>query len=119
MESEEDVNDAKENPISEDEIFRTKEKMISEEQQIPKDSFLDESVSYSFPGFNCSVQNNVIILTLDVKNVASESFEKRILPDRLAVSFKFVSIGAGFVQIHHAFALDFLIGGSSLKEADV
>jgi len=79
---------------------------------------LDGDVSYTLPTFSCSVQNNVIIFTVDVKNVSPESLEKKVLPDNLAVCFKFTSIGAGFVQIHHAFALDFLIGGT-IAEDDV
>jgi len=104
-ESSEDVRDA----IVDD--FRTKEKVI--------DSFLDESVYYSLPSFSCAVQANVITFILEVKNVAPSSLEQKLLPDRLAVCLKFSSIGAGYVQIHHAFALDFLIGGKMFDEKDV
>jgi len=105
-----DSSSVKEDPIEADDLFRTKTDLV--------DTFLDENVSYAHPGFSCSVQSNVIIFTIDVKNVSPESFEKKVLPDNLAVCFKFSSIGAGFVQIHHAFALDFLIGGT-FDETDV
>jgi len=110
MEAEEvsDSSPVKENPIETDDLFRTNTDLV--------DTFLEESVSYTLPGFSCSVQSNVIIFTLDVKNVSQESFERKLLPDNLAVCFKFLSIGAGFVQIHHAFALDFLIGGTVAEE---
>jgi len=94
-----------ENQINEDEVYRTKDTN-------EHDTFLEENVSYALPTFTCSVQSNVIIFTMEVKNVSPESFEKKVLPENLAVCFKFSSIGSGFVPIHHAFALDFLIGGS-------
>jgi len=109
-EDESDSSSVKEDSIEPDNEFRTKNDVI--------DTFLDENVSYSHPGFTCSVQSDVIIFTIEVKNVSPESLQKQVFSDKLAVCFKFSSIGAGFVQIHHAFALDFLIGGT-LKETDV
>jgi len=61
----------------------------------------------------------VIVFTLDVKNVVPDSLRQNLLPDRLAASFTFSSIGSGFVQIHHAFALDFLMGGRKFEENEV
>jgi len=109
-EEESDSSSVKEDPIEADDEFRTNNDLV--------DTFLDENMSYAYPGFTCSVQSDVIIFTIEVKNVSQESFQKKVLPDNLAVCFKFSSIGAGFVQIHHAFALDFLIGGT-FKEDDV
>ena len=112
MEAEEvtDSSSVKENPVETNDSYRT--------NNSDADTFLDKDVTYTLPSFSCSVQSNVIIFTVDVKNVSPESFEKKVLPDNLAVCFKFMSIGAGFVQIYHAFALDFLIGGT-VAEDDV
>eukprot|EP00092_Neocalanus_flemingeri_P027723 GFUD01030094.1.p1 GENE.GFUD01030094.1~~GFUD01030094.1.p1 ORF type:complete len:817 (+),score=214.70 GFUD01030094.1:323-2773(+) len=107
---ESDSSSVKDDLIEADDEFRTTNGL--------NDTFLDESVSYAHPGFTCSVQSNVIIFTIEVKNVSQESFQKKVLPDNLAVCFKFSSIGSGFLQIHHAFAVDFLIGGT-LNEGDV
>ena len=76
------------------------------------DDFLNSSLSYSLPGFSCSVQGDVIIFTLEVKNVSPESFEKRVEAEGQALRVKFSNMGAGFVPLHHAFAVDFLIGGT-------
>ena len=97
--------------IDESEAYRT------EEVNPINDSFLEENISYSLPSYNCSVQNNVIILTLEVKNVSPDTFAKKLYSDPMAVVFKFSSIGSGYVPIHYAFALGFLTAGS-LSVAD-
>merc|ERR1719322_939864 len=76
------------------------------------DDFLDANISYMYPSFTCSVQNNVITLTLEVKNVSPDSFTKKLFSDPQAVAFKFSSIGSGYVPFHHAFAIQFLAPGS-------
>merc|ERR1711971_201789 len=97
-----------------------KEMVKEEEEEVMvegSDGFLEEGTPYSLPGHTVSVQTDVIILTLDVKNVKPGSFVKQVKPSNMAVAFKFSSIGAGFVEIHHAFAIDFLIAGSMQEEA--
>ena len=76
------------------------------------DDFLDANISYMYPSFTCSVQNNVITLTLEVKNVSPDSFIKKLFSDPQAVAFKFSSIGSGYVPFHHAFAIQFMAPGS-------
>merc|ERR1719384_2829877 len=95
-------------------------KVEKEEKEIvkeEKDGFLEEGIPYNVPGHTVSVQADVIILTLDVKNVKPGSFVKQVKPNKMAVAFKFSSIGAGYVEIHHAFAIDFLIAGSIQEDA--
>merc|ERR1711971_755490 len=97
-----------------------KEMVKEEEEEVMvegSDGFLEEGTPYSLPGHTVSVQTDVIILTLDVKNVKPGSFVKQVKPSNMAVAFKFSSIGAGFVEIHHAFAIDFLIAGTMQGEA--
>ena len=108
-------DDAKENSdkIDESEAYRTEEVM----NKVNDDDFLDENVSYSLPSYTCSVQSNVIILTLEVKNVSPDSFTKKLFSDPMAAVFKFSSLGSGYVPIHYAFALGFLSAGN-LSEAD-
>ena len=108
-----DDKDVSENSdkIDESEAYRT------EEVKKVNDEFLEENVSYSLPSYTCSVQNNVIILTLEVKNVSPDSFVKKLYSDPMAVVFKFSSVGSGYVPIHYAFALGFLSAGS-LSEVD-
>ena len=109
----------------ENEGYRTNQpklemKVEKEEKEIVKeenDGFLEEGIPYNLPGHTVSVQADVIILTLDVKNVKPGSFVKQVKPNNMAVAFKFSSIGAGYVEIHHAFAIDFLIAGSMQEEA--
>ena len=109
----------------ENEGYRTNQpklemKVEKEEKEIvkeEKDGFLEEGIPYNLPGHTVSVQADVIILTLDVKNVKPGSFVKQVKPNNMAVAFKFSSIGAGYVEIHHAFAIDFLIAGSMQEEA--
>ena len=93
----------KSDEINNDEEFRT----ASEDDKNVIDDFLDDKVSYAYPNYTCSVVNNVITLTLEVKNVSSDSLEKKVFSDPLAVAFKFCSIGSGYVPIYHAFALQF------------
>merc|ERR550532_1855363 len=92
---------------------------VKEKEEVMEgsDGFLEEGIPYSLPGHTVSVQTDVIILTLDVKNVKPGSFVKQVKPSNMAVAFKFSSIGAGYVEIHHAFAIDFLIAGSIPEEA--
>merc|ERR1711936_1366480 len=95
-------------------------KVEKEEKEIvkeEKDGFLEEGIPYNLPGHTVSVQADVIILALDVKNVKPGSFVKQVKPNNMAVAFKFSSIGAGYVEIHHAFAIDFLIAGTMQEEA--
>ena len=72
------------------------------------DEFLDENISYTLPNYALMAQNNVIILTLEVKNVSTESFQQKIAADGKGLTVKFCSIGSGFVPIHYAFAMEFL-----------
>merc|ERR1719150_2346085 len=96
-----------------EEIVKEEEEIVKEE----KDGFLEEGIPYNLPGHTVSVQADVIILTLDVKNVKPGSFVKQVKPSNMAVAFKFSSIGAGYVEIHHAFAIDFLIAGALQEDA--
>ena len=98
--------------IDESEAYRT-----SKVKKIV-DGFLDGNVSYSLPSYTCSVQKNVITLTLEVKNVSPDSFAKKLYSDPMAVVFKFSSIGSGYVPIHYAFALGFTTDGI-LSETDL
>ena len=75
------------------------------------DGFLDKNVPYSQPGHTIAVETDVIIVTLDVKNVTPGSFVKQVRPNSAALAFKFSNIGSGHVEIHHALAIDFLIAG--------
>ena len=96
------------------------EEIVKEEEEEVlegRDGFLEEGIPYSLPGHTVSVQADVIILTLDVKNVKPGSFVKQVKPSNMAVAFKFSSIGAGYVEIHHAFAIDFLIAGALQEDA--
>ena len=86
------------------------------EGEVKPDQFLDEDISYGFPSYLCSVQNNVIIFTIEVKNVSPDSFLKKVFSDRPAVSCKFSTLGSGFVPIHYAFAVDFNSGAGALDE---
>jgi dynein assembly factor 2 len=100
--------------------YRTTQSVTEEETQVEPGTevqvvghgFLQEGVPYTLPTCTISVQPDVIILTLEVKNVSPGSFKKQVEPNTMAVAFKFSSIGSGFVEIHHAFAIDFLIAGS-------
>jgi len=96
-----------------EEIVKEEEEKVLEGME----GFLEEGISYSLPGHTVSVQADVIILTLDVKNVKPGSFVKQVKPSNMAVAFKFSSIGAGYVEIHHAFAIDFLIAGALQEDA--
>ena len=84
-------------------------------------SFLDQDKSYGMPSYLCSVQKDVIIFTIEVKNVSPDSFLKKVFSDRTAVSLKFSSLGAGFVPLHYAFAIDFpsALGGLDEEKMEV
>ena len=99
----------KDDPTGTEDQFRT-------ESEVNPDNFLDEDISYGFPSYLCSVQNNVIIFTIEVKNVSPDSFLKKVFSDRAAVTFKFSTLGSGFVPIHYAFAVDFNSQTGALDE---
>ena len=114
VEVNDDAKDENSDKVDESEAYRTEGVM----DKVNDDDFLDKNVSYSLPSYTCSVQNNVIILTLEVKNIAPDSFSKKLFSDpKMAAVFKFSSLGSGYVPIHYAFALGFLSAGS-LSEAD-
>jgi len=77
-----------------------------------QDDFLEDKLSYAFPNYKCSVQNNVITFTLEVKNVMEDSLQKKILSGNDGVRLKFSSMGAGLAPLHHAFTVRFLETGS-------
>ena len=56
-----------------------------------------------------------------MKNVSPDSFLKKVFSDRTAVSLKFSSLGAGFVPLHYAFAIDFpsALGGLDEEKMEV
>ena len=95
-----------------DKILDPVEENRTESNDSVQDDFLDANISYMYPSFTCSVQNHVITLTLEVKNVSPDSFVKKLFSDPQAVAFKFSSIGSGYVPFHHAFAIQFLAPGS-------
>merc|ERR1712241_1019013 len=107
--SEQEPPHQKDQPTGTEDQFRT-------ESEVNPDNFLDEDISYGFPSYLCSVQNNVIIFTIEVKNVSPDSFLKKVFSDRAAVSFKFSTLGSGFVPIHYAFAVDFNSQAEALDE---
>ena len=80
---------------------------LAEEFRTKANDYLDASKTYIFPNFTNSVQDNVIIYTLEVKNVSPESIEYKVLPDKLAVHLKFSSVGSGLFPIFHAFFVEF------------
>ncbi len=73
-----------------------------------KIGFLEEDVSYSLPNFTHTVFDDIMILTLEVKNVSEESIEFVCFDKWKSLHVKFVSLGSGHFPIHHAFYLDFL-----------
>jgi len=83
------------------------------------DGFWEPSQSYLFPNFTHVVQGGLMILTLEVKNVAPESVQFKVIPGKLAVQLKFSSVGSGHFPIHYAFYLDFTmadVGGRRAAE---
>ena len=109
MEQSDGHSDQKEDPIVRDDEFRT-------ESEQCLDTFLDKDKSYGFPSYLCSVQKDVIIFTIEVKNVSPDSFIKKVFSDCSAVSLKFSSLGAGFVPIHYAFSVQFPSTAGPLDE---
>ena len=73
-----------------------------------KIGFLEEDISYSLPNFTHTVFDDIMILTLEVKNVSEESIEFVCFDKWKSLHVKFVSLGSGHFPIHHAFYLDFL-----------
>jgi hypothetical protein len=73
-----------------------------------KVGFLDSEVSYQLPVFTHTVFDNVMIVTLEVKNVSEESIAIVCFDKWKSVHFKFTSIGSGYFPVHHAFYIDFL-----------
>ena len=106
-----------------DEVIDTTEEHIASLNTINEyrteeesDRFLDSDKSYLFPNFTNSVQDNVIIYTLEVKNVSEESIDYKVLPDKLAVHLKFSSVGSGQFPIHYAFYVEVVDGGQLEQE---
>jgi len=85
----------------------------SDEVKSSLDSVLDTSKVYVFPNFTHSVLNDVMIFTLEVKNVCPESVVHRRAVwstdnTKLAgVQLAFANIGAGHFPIEHAFYVEF------------
>ena len=73
-----------------------------------KIGFLEEDLSYSLPNFTHTVFDDIMIVTLEVKNVSEESVEFVCFDKWKSLHLKFVSLGSGHFPIHHAFYLDFL-----------
>lgn len=66
-----------------------------------ENTFLDSSILYTLPTFTYNRMKKTIALTLNAKNVSSDSIEMAY--EKSAIQLKFSSIGAGHFPIHHAF----------------
>ena len=76
-----------------------------------KPGFLDSDMTYSLPTFTHTVLDNVMIVTLEVKNVSEETVAYARFDAWKSVHLKFSSVGAGYFPVQHAFYIDFLQEG--------
>lgn len=83
------------------------------------DSFLESSVAYTLPAFNCVVQPPVISFTLEVKNVDPSTVVRRVWPDQGAVGVRFASLGSGLFPLSYAFFIKFQAPKGCLEESDL
>ena len=68
-------------------------------------SFMNPNVKYSLPAFTCNVYENVLAVTIHIKNVDSESIRHKILENNTGLHILFTSIGAGFFPVYHSLCL--------------
>ncbi|KAK5644394.1 hypothetical protein RI129_005694 [Pyrocoelia pectoralis] len=73
-----------------------------------KYTFLDHNLHYCIPDFAVHIHDDILSLTLNVKNVDTTSIEKFIGADADDFHIKFCSVSSGFYAVNYAFYLKLL-----------
>ncbi|XP_015605185.1 protein kintoun [Cephus cinctus] len=68
-------------------------------------SFMDPNVKYSLPPFTCNLYDNLLAITVNVKNVDPESIRHRTLDNDSGIHVLLTSIGAGFYPVCYSLCL--------------
>ncbi|XP_076180403.1 PIH1 domain-containing protein Nop17-like isoform X2 [Ptiloglossa arizonensis] len=69
------------------------------------DTFLNSSNKYSLPPFTCSIHDNRLTITVNVKNVDPNSIRHRILQNNLGIHISLTSVSAELFLQHYSLCL--------------
>ena len=104
-------NDAKSDEGA-SEVFRSAPAAANEDSDDPEDLM--------FPPYSCKIYEDLMVLTLDVKNVAEKSLDTTsmtIFGEPYGFCLKFTSIGRGFVPFRYGFYCAFVLPEGSSRGA--
>lgn len=73
--------------------------------QNSNESFLNPNVKYTLPPFVCNVFDDNLAITINVKNVDSQSINYRILDLNSGIHIVLTSVGAGFFPVYYSLCL--------------
>ncbi|XP_043468849.1 protein kintoun [Leptopilina heterotoma] len=70
--------------------------------------FMNPNIKYNIPMFTCNTYDNILAITIHVKNVDSESICHKVLDNMLGIHVLLTSVGAGFFPVYYSicFKLD-------------
>ena len=67
--------------------------------------FMNPNIKYSIPAFTCNIYDNILAITIHVKNVDSESICQRSLDGNSGIHVLLTSVGAGFFPVYYSICL--------------
>ncbi|XP_012214788.1 protein kintoun [Linepithema humile] len=77
------------------------------------DAFMIPSIKYNLPAYACNIYNNQLAVTINVKNVNSETIRHKILDNNAGIHILLTSVGAGFFPQYYSLCLK--IGDGYIK----
>lgn len=77
-------------------------------ESVEMTSFMNPNIKYNIPMFTCNTYDNILAITIHVKNVDSESIFHKVLDNMLGIHVLLTSVGAGFFPVYYSicFKLD-------------
>lgn len=67
--------------------------------------FMNPNIKYSIPAFTCNVYDNILAITVHVKNVDSESIYHKSLGGNSGIHVLLTSVGAGFFPVYYSICI--------------
>jgi len=69
------------------------------------DAFMIPSTKYNLPTYACNIYNNQLAVTVNVKNVNSDTIRHKILDNNAGIHILLTSVGAGFFPQYYSLCL--------------
>lgn len=84
---------------------------------VEMNSFMNPNIKYNIPMFTCNMYDNILAITIHVKNVDSESICHKTLDNMSGIHVLLTSVGAGFFPVYYSIC--FKLGDNSVDPESI